>query len=63
MTAPARPARHVVTDFAASVAMALTIGVATSVALASAVVLIAQESGAGEPGLEVPVADAPGAAS
>lgn len=44
------PVRHIVTDFASSVVMALSIGVITSVALASAVVLIAAQSGSQQPG-------------
>jgi hypothetical protein len=40
--------RLIVTDFAASLLLALSIGVATSVALGSAVLLIAQQSGVSE---------------
>jgi hypothetical protein len=43
MNKPSR-AKGILTDFAASLAMALTIGVATSVTLAGAVVLIAHGS-------------------
>jgi hypothetical protein len=43
-----RKARLMAADFAASVLLALSIGVATSVALGSAVLLIAQQSVASE---------------